>query len=50
MSLPVRSCSPLAYTYARNHADDELHLRYGKLGDLAGFTSAIITTIALLIG
>ncbi|WP_027054738.1 CDF family Co(II)/Ni(II) efflux transporter DmeF [Mesorhizobium erdmanii] len=42
----------LAYTYARRHAGD---LRFtfgtGKLGDLAGFTSAIILAmIALLIG
>ncbi|QBB69439.1 cation transporter [Pseudolysobacter antarcticus] len=42
----------LAYTYARKHATD---LRFtfgtGKLGDLAGFTSAIILAmIAILIG
>ena len=42
----------LAYTYARKHADDP-HFTFGtgKLGDLAGFTSAIILAmIALLIG
>src|SRR6516225_11524092 len=42
----------LAYSYARHHAED---LRFafgtGKLGDLAGFSSAIILAIiALLIG
>ena len=42
----------LAYRYARRHAND---LRFtfgtGKLGDLAGFTSAIVLAmIALLIG
>jgi cation diffusion facilitator family transporter len=42
----------LAYTYARRHADDgRFTFGTGKLGDLAGFTSAIIlATIALLIG
>jgi len=42
----------LAYTYARNHADDpRFTFGTGKLGDLAGFTSAIILAmIALLIG
>src|ERR1700731_4424686 len=42
----------LAYTYARNHADDQsFTFGTGKLGDLAGFTSAIILAmIALLIG
>jgi cation diffusion facilitator family transporter len=42
----------LAYTYARRHADDPLFtFGTGKLGDLAGFTSAIILAmIALLIG
>ena len=42
----------LAYTYARNHADDpKFTFGTGKLGDLAGFTSAIILAmIALLIG
>src|SRR5215472_1543031 len=42
----------LAYTYARNHADDpRFSFGTGKLGDLAGFTSAIILAmIALLIG
>ena len=42
----------LAYTYARKHARDA-HFTFGtgKLGDLAGFTSAIILSmIALLIG
>ena len=42
----------LAYTYARRHADDARYtFGTGKLGDLAGFTSAIILAmIALLIG
>ena len=42
----------LAYSYARRHADDErFTFGTGKLGDLAGFTSAIILAmIALLIG
>jgi cation diffusion facilitator family transporter len=42
----------LAYTYARNHADDpNFSFGTGKLGDLAGFTSAIILAmIAILIG
>jgi cation diffusion facilitator family transporter len=42
----------LAYTYARSHADDpNFTFGTGKLGDLAGFTSAIILAmIALLIG
>jgi cation diffusion facilitator family transporter len=42
----------LAYTYARNHADDaSFTFGTGKLGDLAGFTSAIILAmIAILIG
>jgi cation diffusion facilitator family transporter len=42
----------LAYSYARNHADDSrFTFGTGKLGDLAGFTSAIILAmIALLIG
>src|SRR5271165_1533621 len=42
----------LAYTYARRHADDP-HFGFGtgKLGDLAGFSSAIVLAmIALLIG
>jgi cation diffusion facilitator family transporter len=41
----------LAYTYARKHADDpRFTFGTGKLGDLAGFTSAIILVmIALLI-
>jgi cation diffusion facilitator family transporter len=42
----------LAYTYARTHASDpNFTFGTGKLGDLAGFTSAIILAmIALLIG
>ena len=42
----------LAYTYARKHANDpRFTFGTGKLGDLAGFTSAIILAmIALLIG
>jgi cation diffusion facilitator family transporter len=42
----------LAYTYARRHADDpRFTFGTGKLGGLAGFTSAIILTmISLLIG
>ena len=42
----------LAYTYARRHVDDpRFTFGTGKLGDLAGFTSAIILAmIALLIG
>jgi len=42
----------LAYTYARKHAEDQnFSFGTGKLGDLAGFTSAIILAmIALLIG
>lgn len=42
----------LAYTYARRFADDpRFTFGTGKLGDLAGFTSAIILAmIALLIG
>ena len=42
----------LAYTYARRHADDSrFGFGTGKLGDLAGFTSAIVLAmIALLIG
>jgi cation diffusion facilitator family transporter len=42
----------LAYTYARRHASDSRFVfGTGKLGDLAGFTSAIILAmIALLIG
>jgi cation diffusion facilitator family transporter len=41
----------MAYTYARKHADDErFTFGTGKLGDLAGFTSAIILAmIAMLI-
>jgi len=42
----------LAYTYARRYAqDDRFTFGTGKLGDLAGFTSAVILAmIALLIG
>ncbi|MFZ6876124.1 CDF family Co(II)/Ni(II) efflux transporter DmeF [Undibacterium sp. Di27W] len=42
----------LAYTYARKHANDRRFVfGTGKLGDLAGFTSAIVLAmIALLIG
>jgi cation diffusion facilitator family transporter len=42
----------LAYSYARKHADDpRFTFGTGKLGDLAGFTSAIILAmIALVIG
>src|SRR5580693_1888050 len=42
----------LAYSYARRHADDPgFTFGTGKLGDLAGFASAIILAmIALLIG
>ncbi len=42
----------LAYTYSRKHAEDaRFTFGTGKLGDLAGFTSAIILAmIALLIG
>src|SRR5580692_2784671 len=42
----------LAYTYARRYAEDpRFSFGTGKLGDLAGFTSAIILAmIALLIG
>src|SRR5271156_2475616 len=42
----------LAYTYARRYADDpRFTFGTGKLGDLAGFSSAIILAmIALLIG
>ena len=42
----------LAYRYARKHADDaRFNFGTGKLGDLAGFTSAIVLAmIALLIG
>ncbi|KVC74931.1 cation transporter [Burkholderia ubonensis] len=42
----------LAYTYARKHAGDRRFVfGTGKLGDLAGFTSAIVLAmIALLIG
>jgi len=42
----------LAYTYARKHAtDDRFSFGTGKVGDLAGFSSALILLmIALLIG
>src|SRR5487761_1255980 len=42
----------LAYTYARKFADDpRFTFGTGKLGDLAGFTSAIVLAmIAVLIG
>jgi cation diffusion facilitator family transporter len=42
----------LAYTYSRKHADDpRFSFGTGKLGDLAGFTSAIVLAmISLLIG
>src|ERR1700674_5828703 len=42
----------LAYSYARRHADDpRFTFGTGKLGDLAGFTSAIVLAmIAALIG
>ena len=42
----------LAYRYARTHAEDErFSFGTGKLGDLAGFTSAVVLVmIALLIG
>jgi cation diffusion facilitator family transporter len=42
----------LAYSYARRHAEDRRFVfGTGKLGDLAGFTSAVILAmIALLIG
>ena len=42
----------LAYTYARRHASDTRFVfGTGKLGDLAGFSSAIVLAmIALLIG
>src|SRR6202051_2231495 len=42
----------LAYSYARRHANDaRLTFGTGKLGDLAGFSSAVVLAmIALLIG
>src|ERR1700723_1754631 len=42
----------LAYSYARGHADDtRFCFGTGKLGDLAGFTSAVVLAmIAILIG
>ena len=42
----------VAYSYARKHADDpRFTFGTGKLGDLAGFTSAVVLAmIALLIG
>src|SRR6202790_1126509 len=44
--------SAIAYTYARKHANDpSFAFGTGKLGDLAGFSSAIILAMmALLIG
>jgi len=44
--------SALAYSYARRHANDErFSFGTGKLGDLAGFSSAIVLAmIAILIG
>src|SRR3546814_1275040 len=44
--------SVAAYVFARRHASDpRFHFGTGKLGDLAGFASAIILAlIALLIG
>jgi cation diffusion facilitator family transporter len=44
--------SALAYTYARKHvADSRFVFGTGKLGDLAGFTSAIVLAmVALLVG
>ncbi len=54
MSTRAARCSvaALAYTYARCYANDtRFTFGTGKLGDLAGFTSAIILAmIALLIG
>src|SRR5215472_4368242 len=42
----------IAYSYARRHAEDaRFSFGTGKLGDLAGFTSAVVLVmIALLIG
>src|SRR6266404_3014292 len=42
----------LAYSFSRRHADDErFSFGTGKLGDLAGFTSAVVLAmIAVLIG
>jgi cation diffusion facilitator family transporter len=42
----------VAYSYARTHAEDErFSFGTGKLGDLAGFTSAVVLAmIAILIG
>ena len=50
--MQARSLAALAYSYARRHADDaRFSFGTGKLGDLAGFSSAIILAmIALLIG
>ena len=51
--MPARCCWPRwPIRYARRHADDpRFTFGTGKLGDLAGFTSAIILAmIALLIG
>jgi len=42
--------SALAYSYARRHADDErFSFGTGKLGDLAGFTSAIVLAMTALL-
>jgi cation diffusion facilitator family transporter len=51
MSTHALLLAALAYTYARKHADDgRFTFGTGKLGDLAGFTSAVILAmIALLI-
>src|SRR3984957_12184953 len=54
MSTPAGALllAALAYTYSRKHANDvRFSFGTGKLGDLAGFTSAIILAmIAILIG
>jgi cation diffusion facilitator family transporter len=52
MSTHAMLIAALAYTFARKHAQDRRFVfGTGKLGDLAGFTSAIILAmIALLIG
>jgi cation diffusion facilitator family transporter len=48
----ARLLAAVAYTYARKHAEDpRFTFGTGKLGDLAGFSSAIILAmIAVLIG
>ena len=51
--MPARFCLPRSPTaIARRHVDDDrFSFGTGKLGDLAGFTSAIVLAmIALLIG